>query len=415
MGNGAEHWTRQAVHRRRFLQLAALFSTSAGLSAIASSCDLGSGGPRQWSRPGDRVRLGYLPITDASALLAAYHKGFLAAEGLEVDPPVQYPSWAAIAAGLQAGEVNVVHLLMPAALWLRYGEQFPGKVIAWNHTNGSALTVAPSINRLEDLAGRTVAIPFWYSLHNLILQMLLRDRGLRPIPANPDPAAGVPADAVALRLMPPPEMFAALANGAIAGYIVAEPYNAAAESFRVGKVLRLLGDVWRDHGCCVVVVPETRAIAHRDWTQALVNGLVKAQQWCRSNRLELAHLLSSDGGQYMPYAQGVLERVLAQYDTVSYRQQGTLVHPEWRSRRIDFQPYPFPSYTEALVAQLQQTLLGDRDRPNGQPPFMDRLRPRQVAETLVDASFVRSALPLVGGPQAFGLPLNLTRSEVIEP
>lgn len=407
--------TLRTVNRRRFLQLAALFSTSAGLPTIAAGCGDGAGPPTSHRRPGDRVRIGYVPITDASALLAAYHKGFLAAEGLEVDPPVPYPSWAAIAAGLQRGEVNVVHLLMPAALWLRYGENFPGKVIAWNHTNGSALTVAPEVNRLEDLAGRTVAIPFWFSIHNLILQMLLRDRGLTPIIAPPDPRSPIPATAVALRLMPPPDMLAALANGAIAGYIVAEPYNAAAESFRIGKVLCLLGDIWRDHACCVVVIPEARAIGHRDWTQALVNGLVKAQQWCRANRLELAHLLSSDGGQYMPYAQGVLERVLAQYDTVIYRQQGILKHPEWRSRRIDFQPYPFPSYTEALVAQLQQTFLGHGEPPNGRPAFVDQWIPQRVADTLVDASFAQAALQRVGGPQAFGLPPRLTRSEVIHP
>jgi ABC-type nitrate/sulfonate/bicarbonate transport system substrate-binding protein len=38
--------------------------------------------------------------------------------------------------------------------------------------------------------------------------------------------------------------FAALANGSIAGYIVADPFNALAELSGVGKILRFTGDVW---------------------------------------------------------------------------------------------------------------------------------------------------------------------------
>src|SRR5690606_40925197 len=44
-----------------------------------------------------------------------------------------------------------------------------------------------------------------------------------------------------------PILPAALANGSIAGYIVAEPFNAAAEVMEVGKILRFTGDVWLRH------------------------------------------------------------------------------------------------------------------------------------------------------------------------
>ncbi|WP_242412007.1 hypothetical protein A5482_002535 [Cyanobacterium sp. IPPAS B-1200] len=40
-----------------------------------------------------------------------------------------------------AKQINVVHLLSPITVWLRYGRNFPGKIVAWNHTDGSALTV----------------------------------------------------------------------------------------------------------------------------------------------------------------------------------------------------------------------------------------------------------------------------------
>ena len=52
---------------------------------------------------------------------------------------------------------------------------FFAKIVAWNNTNGSALAVANSINHISELAGKTVAISFWYSMHNIPLQQLLRD------------------------------------------------------------------------------------------------------------------------------------------------------------------------------------------------------------------------------------------------
>ena len=395
-------------NRRRAIQLAALMSSSAALSAIAQGCNADRWLDRMARPDGDRLRIGYLPITDASALLAAYHKGFFTAEGLEVDPPRKYRSWSAIATALQRGEVNVVHLLMPAAIWLRYGEGFAAKVVAWNHTNGSALSVLPAINRVIDLAGRTVAIPFWFSIHNLVLQMLLRDQGLMPIAVTAADQA-IPENAVGLRVMPPPDMLAALKEESIAGFIVAEPYNSAAELSGTGKILRMTGDVWRDHACCVAVVPEPYTLERPDWTQRVVTGLVKAQQWCKVNRPELTHLLSGDGGQYMDYPPNVLKRTIDQYDMLLYRESGAIVHPEWRSRRIDFQPYPFPSYTQALVAELQTAFLGE----TASPAFVDRLVPQRVADELVDASFALDALRYVGGPQAFGLSPDLQRREVI--
>ena len=116
------------------------------------------------------VKIGYLPITDATPLLVAHARKLFEAEGLRVDKPRLFRTWAQIVEAFVAGQVNVIHLLSPATLWVRYGTRFPAKVVAWNHVNGSALTVAPGINSVAELGGRTVAIPFWYSIHNVLLQ-----------------------------------------------------------------------------------------------------------------------------------------------------------------------------------------------------------------------------------------------------
>ena len=59
----------------------------------------------------------------------------------------------------------------------------------------------------------------------------------------------------------------------------------------------------------------------------------------------------------------ILNRVLTpdEGDVAGYVASGAIRHPEWRNQRIDFQPYPFPTYTEELVRLLKETHVeGDR-------------------------------------------------------
>jgi NitT/TauT family transport system substrate-binding protein len=91
------------------------------------------------------LRIGYLPITDATPLLVAHGKGLFEAEGVAVDRPVLLRSWAQLIEAFIADQVDVVHLLSPMTIWARYGAHVPGRVVAWNHVDGSALTVAPSV------------------------------------------------------------------------------------------------------------------------------------------------------------------------------------------------------------------------------------------------------------------------------
>ena len=79
----------------------------------------------------------------------------------------------------------------------------------------------------------------------------------------------------------------------------------------------------------------------------------------------------------------------------------------WNDKRIDFQPYPFPSYTEELIRKLQGTLV------TGQNDFLHTLDPAFVAGDLVDDRFVKQAILDNGGPDAFGIPASFTRSETI--
>ena len=76
------------------------------------------------------------------------------------------------------------------------------------------------------------------------------------------------------------------------------------------------------------------------------------------------------------------------------------------SERIDFQPYPYPSYTEKLVELLKETHIAGVNR------FLDELSPAHAAQDLVDDRFVKKAVEQGGYRQLFGLN-GWTREETI--
>lgn len=393
------------MNRRQFLRYGSLLVAGAGLSLAGGSLAAPQPGRRPLARGEDQaVKIGYLPILDASPLLIAHARDAYQGQGLTADTPTRFRSWAQLSEAFLSRQVNVIHMLFPTTVWIRYARKFPAKVVAWNHTNGSALTVLPSINQPTDLGGRVVAIPFWYSIHNIVLQQLLQKSGLKVVRRSAD--AKLADDEVNLVVLPPPDMVPALANKKIAGFIVAEPFNAAAEIRQIGKVLRFTGDVWNDHACCVVLLHEDDIGNRPEWTQRLVNAVVGSQRWMRGNRQEVASLLSQEGGRnYTPHTRAILTRALDFYNAPLYRNDGAVQNPQWKNRRIDFQPYPFASYTKEIVRLLKVTQV-DGDRA-----FINSLNPNLVARDLVDDRFVRKAINLYGGPSAFNIPANFSRRE----
>ncbi|GAA4341251.1 ABC transporter substrate-binding protein [Pigmentiphaga soli] len=388
--------------RRDMLKLATLFTAGGALPLLTALQ------ARAQAQPDAPVRIGYLPITDAAPLLVAHNNGLFEQAGIKAEKPTLLRSWAQVIEAFISGQVNVVHLLSPMTVWARFGSKVPARVVAWNHVDGSGLTVAPDIADVRALGGRTVAIPFWYSIHNVMLQYLLRENGLTPV-SRKGAAAG--ANEVNLVVMAPADMPPALAQKQIAGYIVAEPFNAAAETLGVGKVLRFTGDIWRNHACCVVFMHERDLEQRPQWSQGVVDAVVKAQLWIREHRAETARLLSKEGiNRYTPHTLPALTKVLAPPDSDrdTYLASGAIRHRQWDEKRIDFQPYPFPSYTEELVRRLKATMI------EGDHGFLAGLDPAQAARELVDDRYVRRAIESVGGLQRFGLPAGYSRTETVQ-
>jgi NitT/TauT family transport system substrate-binding protein len=381
MDEFADKFLRATISRRRTLDLLA----SGGLAAALA----GSLGRRALAAPPEDevVRIGYLPITDASALLVAHALGYFEDEGLKTEAPTLMRGWAPISEAFAAGKFNLVHLLKPIPVWMRYNNHLPVKIVAWGHTNGSALVVGGStgIDSFAGLGGRQIAVPFWYSMHNVVLQMAIRSAGLKAVIKQQ--GEQLAPDEVNLQVLQPPEMPAALGAGKIDGYIVAEPFNALGELKAGGRILRFTGDIWKNHPCCVIAMHEADTVQRPEWSQKVVNAVVKAEIYASQHKTEVARLLSQDGKGYIPLPAAVVERAITHYDDPAYSASGANHnHAAWHNGRIDFQPWPYPSATKAIVQAMNTTVV------SGDKTFLNGLDPDFVAKDLVNYDLVRASL-----------------------
>jgi NitT/TauT family transport system substrate-binding protein len=386
-----EYLQEHEMSRRDFmLDSLAVGGLAATFGLAASGAAWGSIQP-----PADEVvRIGYLPITDATVLLVAHAKGYFEDEGLKTEPPVLMRGWSPLVEGFAAAKFNLVHLLKPIPIWMRYNNGFPVKIMSWAHLNGSGLVVGrhTGVESFADLGGKQVAVPYWYSMHNIVLQMGLRHAGLTPvIKSQGEPLA---ANEVNLQIMPPPDMPPALAARKIDAFIVAEPFNAVGEMLAGGKMLRFTGDMWKNHPCCVVCMNENQINANPEWSQKVMNAIVRAQIYAQQNK-------KAD----------IIERAMTLYDEDSYATPDAIQNPGWGSGRIDFQPWPYPSATKLIVNELKNTLVG------GDTTFLQQLDADFVAEDLVDYRFVKAAMEKHTGWQqgaGFNADNPFEREEVIK-
>ena len=234
-----------------------------------------------------------------------------------------------------------------------------------------------------DLKGRRIAVPYWYSIHNIILQYALRQSGVTPVIKSE--TAPLEAGECALQVLAPPDMPTALAAKKIDGYIVAEPFNALGELKINARMLRFTGDIWKNHPCCVICTQEQNTKERPEWTQKVVDAVVRAHVYASQNKVEIARLISRDGKGYLPTPSDAVEKSITDYGE-HYVASGAIHHRAWHNGRIDFQPWPYPSATKFIVSAMNQTVV------EGNTTFLQGLDPDFVADDLVDYRFVKAAL-----------------------
>lgn len=182
------------------------------------------------------IKIGYLPITHAVPL---YMQDSEELEGYEVEL-VKFGSWPELVDALTTGNIDGASMLIQLAMNAKE-KGIDLKAVALGHRDGNVLVGAPDIASVEDLKGKSFAIPNRFSTHNILLYEMLQKHGIE-------------YDEVDVIELPPAEMPAALAEGRIAGYVVAEPFGAISVALEKGKVLYQSEDIWPNSIDCGLVL-----------------------------------------------------------------------------------------------------------------------------------------------------------------
>ncbi|MEA2830355.1 MAG: two-component system, oxyanion-binding sensor [Bradyrhizobium sp.] len=258
------------------------------------------------------LRIGFIPLVDAAALIVAVDRGFAAAEGLDVTL-VREVSWSNVRDKLNLGLFDAAHLLAPVAIAssLGLGHVKVPIVAPFNlGLNGNAITVSPALHAA--IMGELSGDPFDPMATALALSRVVaarRQKGTEPLTFGMTfpfsthnyqlrfwmAAGGVdPDEDVRLVVLPPPYMVDSLANGHVDAFCVGAPWNSVAVDLGVGHILHFVADI-------LVRAAEKVLAVRQDWSEkntellaALVRAHARAAEFIEQpqNRAEAAHILA---------------------------------------------------------------------------------------------------------------------------
>jgi NitT/TauT family transport system ATP-binding protein len=262
---------------------------------------------------GERLRIGFIPLADAAALIVAADKGFAADEGLDVEL-VREVSWANIRDKLNIGVFDAAHLIAPIAIAssLRLGHiKVPIVAPFGLGVNGNAITISPALyaaiaaaadGKLADpmVSARALArvvaqrkargeepltfgMTFPFSTHNYHLRFWMA-------------AAGVdPDEDVRLVVLPPPYMVESLANKQVDAFCVGAPWNSVAVDLGIGFILHFVSEILARAAEKVLGVRSAWAEENPDLLKRLVRAHCRAAAFIEdvANREEVAALLAA--------------------------------------------------------------------------------------------------------------------------
>ncbi len=218
------------------------------------------------------IKIGYLPLTHAVPLFVENELPANNSRNFKVEL-VKFGSWTELSDAVNTGQVDGASMLIELAM--KSKEQgIDLKTVALGHRDGNVVVVSKDINEVADLKGKTFAIPHRLSTHNVLLYKMLKENGLTANDLN-------------VIELPPPEMPAALSEGRISGYIVAEPFGAISVAKGNGKVLFESQDLWNDSVCCGLVLRNDFIKENPTFAAEFVKEYVKAGERAESKDPEV--------------------------------------------------------------------------------------------------------------------------------
>ena len=259
-----------------------------------------------------KLRIGFIPLADATALLVAVDKGFTAAEGLDVEL-VREVSWSNVRDKLNIGLFDAAHLIAPVAIASSLGlGHIKVPIIApfGLGVNGNAITVSPALHAaivgaaegdildpvvtakalarvvaLRKTHGEdplTFGMTFPFSTHNYHLRFWMAAGGV-----DPD-------EDVRLVVLPPPYMVESLQNGHVDAFCVGAPWNSVAVDLGIGHILHFVSEILSRAAEKLLAVRQRWADENPDVLMRLVRAHAKAADFVEDpgNRDEVAALLA---------------------------------------------------------------------------------------------------------------------------
>src|SRR3954467_4972406 len=258
------------------------------------------------------LRIGFIPLVDAAALMVAVDKGYATAEGLDVTL-VREVSWSNVRDKLNIGLFDAAHLLAPVAIAssLGLGHIKVPIVAPFNlGLNGNAITVSPALHaaimgeiegdpfdpmatalalcrvvaarRKSGAEPLTFGMTFPFSTHNYQLRFWMAAGGV-----DPD-------EDVRLVVLPPPYVVDSLANGHVDAFCVGAPWNSVAVDLGVGHILHFVSDILVRAAEKVLAVRQSWSERNPDILAALIRAHLRAVEFIEdsSHRAEAARILA---------------------------------------------------------------------------------------------------------------------------
>lgn len=259
------------------------------------------------------LRIGFIPLADAAALIVAVDKGFTAAEDLEVEL-VREVSWSNVRDRLNIGQFDAAHLLAPVAIAssLGLGHVKVPILAPFNlGLNGNAITVTNELHAaLRAAADGDIADPrvtaaalarvvaerkrkgappltfgmtFPYSTHNYQLRFWMAAGGV-----DPD-------EDIRLVVLPPPFMVESIANGHVDAFCVGAPWNSVAVDLGIAHILHFVSEILQRAVEKVLAVRADWAERHPDVVTRLVRAHGRAADYVEdlANREEVCRILAA--------------------------------------------------------------------------------------------------------------------------
>ncbi|WP_425523361.1 CmpA/NrtA family ABC transporter substrate-binding protein [Agrobacterium rosae] len=276
------------------------------------------------------LRAGFIPLVDASVLIAAAEFGFAEREGLTLDL-VKDVSWANVRDRLAFRQFDIAHMLspMPVASMLDLGSNPSPTITPFSlGRGGNAITLSTRLfarmrevtglsetasaldnakalkTLLDEMRARgepapTFGVTYPFSSHNYEFRYWLAAGGI-----NPDKD-------VKLVVVPPPLTSDALAAGAIDGFCVGAPWNMVASERGIGRIVAAKQDIWPSAPEKVVGMRPDWADAQPEAVSRLLVALDAAARWCddAENHNALAETLAKE--KYIAAPVEIIRQVLA--------------------------------------------------------------------------------------------------------